>query len=130
MIAVGHGREGAVERKNFEAVARKIEVANDFRAEKRYDLGKDREFEAGNDFFGDGSAAENVAALKHEYFLSSARKVSRIDEAVVAATDDNYVVALCHEDFLRVPRGKNKCGKSRGILQARVRSDKAEARLH
>jgi hypothetical protein len=46
----------------------------------------------------------------------------------VAATDDNYVVTLRHEDFVRVPRGKNKCGKSRSILQVEVGRHKEEAR--
>ena len=70
MIAVGHGRESAVERKNFQAVARKIEIANDFRAKKRDDVRKNGKFEAGDDFFGDGGAAENVAAFEDEDFLS------------------------------------------------------------
>ena len=106
VIAVGHGRESAVERKNFEAVAREIEVANNFRAKKRDDVRKNGKFEAGNDFFGDGGAAENVAAFENEDFLPCFGEVSRIDEAVVAATDDNYVVALRHEDWCESPAGK------------------------
>ena len=106
VIAVGHGRESAVERKNFQAVAREIEVANNFRAKKRDDVRKNGKFEAGNDFFGDSGAAENVAAFENKDFLPRFREVSRIDEAVVAATDDNNVVALRHEDWCESPAGK------------------------
>src|SRR5580704_7277206 len=34
VVAAGHGRKSAVERKNFEAVTREIEFTNDFRAEE------------------------------------------------------------------------------------------------
>ena len=60
IIAVGHGRHGAVERQNFQAVAWKVEVANNFWAKQRDDVRKNGKFEAGNDFFGDGGAAEDV----------------------------------------------------------------------
>ena len=87
VIAVGHGREGAVERKDFQAVARQIEVANDFRAQQRDDVGKNGKFESGNDFFGDGGAAEDVAPFEDEDFFARAGEIGRVDEAVVAAAD-------------------------------------------
>ena len=63
IIAVGHRRDRAVERENFQAVAREVEVANDFWAKQRDDVRENRKFEAGDDFFGDGCAAENVTAF-------------------------------------------------------------------
>ena len=96
MITVGHGREGAVERENFEAVARKVEVANDFRAQKRDDVRANGEFESGDDFFGDGRAAEDVAAFEDEDFFAGAGEVGRVHEAVVASADDDYVVGFGH----------------------------------
>ena len=92
VIAAGHGRERAIERENLEAVAREIEVANDFRPQERDDVRADRKFESGKNFFGAGRAAEDVAALEHQNFLSSAREVGCVDEAVVAAADHDYVV--------------------------------------
>ena len=65
VIAVGHGRKRAVERQNFQAVARKIELANDFRAKQRDDVRAFGEKKAGDDFFGNSGAAENVAALQN-----------------------------------------------------------------
>ncbi len=70
IVAAGHGRERAVERKDFEAVARQVEVADDFRTQQRDHVGAHRELEARVDFFGDGGAAEHVAALEHENFLA------------------------------------------------------------
>ena len=92
IVAVGHGREGAVERQNFQAVAGKVEVANDFRPQQRDDVGANGKLESGEDFFGDGGAAEDVTAFEHEDFLAGAGEVGGVDEAVVAAADDDDVV--------------------------------------
>ncbi len=92
VIAAGHGSESAVEREDFQAVAREIEVADNFRSQQRHNVGTNRELEAGENFLGAGRATENVAALEHQNFLSSARQVGGIDQAVVAATDYDYVV--------------------------------------
>ena len=77
VIAAGHGREGAVERKDFEAVAREVEVADDLGPQQRDDVRADGELEAREDFFGAGRAAENVAAFEHENFLSRALRGRR-----------------------------------------------------
>ena len=117
IIAVGHGRDRAVERQNFQAVAREIEIANDFRAQQRDDVGKDGKFEAGDDFFGDGGAAENVAAFEDEDFLAGFGEIRRVHQAVVAAADHDDVVFLCH-GFLRVIQRDSKDElRSRSILQ-------------
>ncbi len=97
------------------------------RSETTYE--KTENLKPGDDFFCDGSAAENVAAFEDEDFFPCASEVGRVHKAIVAATDDNYIVVLRHEDFVRVPRGKDNCGKSRSILQAHAESHKAEARL-
>ena len=53
VIAVGHRREGSVERQNFKAVTRQIELANDLGPQQRDHVGADGKLEAGKDFFGD-----------------------------------------------------------------------------
>jgi hypothetical protein len=80
-------------------VAWEIEIANDFGTEKRNDVGENGKFEAGNDFFGDRGAAENVAALENQNFFAGAGEIGRVDKAIVAAADDNDVVSLRHGDF-------------------------------
>ena len=96
VVAAGHGREGAVERQDFEAVAREVEVADDFRAQQRDDVGADRELEAREDLFGDGGAAEHVTALEHENFFARLGEVGGVDEAVVASADHDDVVFGSH----------------------------------
>src|SRR5690349_10104842 len=87
VIAIWHWRKRAIERKDFQAVARKVEVANDLRPQKRDDVRADRKLESWEDFFGDSSAAEHVAPLEHEHFLACAGKVRGMGEAVVASAD-------------------------------------------
>ena len=96
IVAAGHGREGAVERQDFEAVARQVEVADDFRPQQRDHVRADRELEARVDLFGDGGAAEHVAALEHENFLAGLGQVGGVDQAVVAAADHDDVVFGSH----------------------------------
>ena len=50
-------------------------------------------------FIAMGQTAENVAALENENFFTGAGEVGRVDQAVVAAADDNDVVSLRHGDF-------------------------------
>src|SRR6202034_3103163 len=92
VVAAGHGRESTVEREDLESVAREIEVADDFRAQQRDHVRAHRELEDGKNFFGAGSAAEDVAAFEHQNFLSGAGEVGGVDQAVVAAADYDYVV--------------------------------------
>ena len=70
IIAARHRRESAVERQNFESVAGKIEVTNNFGSQQRDDIRANGKLEAGKNFFGASRAAENVAALEHQHFLS------------------------------------------------------------
>ena len=92
VVAVGHGREGAVERQDLEAVAGQIEFANDFRPQQRDDVGADGELEARENFFGAGSAAEHVTALEYQDFLAGPGEIGGVDQAVVAAANDDGVV--------------------------------------
>ena len=84
IVAVGHRREGAVERQDFEAVPRQIEVADDLGPQQRHDVRADGELETRKDFFGDGCAAEDVAAFQHQHLAPGAREIGGSGEAVVA----------------------------------------------
>src|SRR5580765_2506349 len=42
-----------------------------------------------------------MAAFEGEHLLPCFRQVGGIDEAVVAAADDDYIVMLCHAERLR-----------------------------
>src|ERR1700721_3679092 len=119
MIAIGHGRESAVERKNFEAVAWKVEVANNFRAKKRDDVRKNGELETRNDFFRDGSTAKNVAAFEDKDFLPCLGEIGRVHEAVVAASEDNYAVRLHDKALCEPPAGKTNAERVEAFYRRR-----------
>ena len=70
----------------------KIEVANDLRPQQRDHVRADRELEPRHDLFRAGRAAEHVPALQHQHFLAGALQIGSIDQAVVAAADDDDVV--------------------------------------
>ena len=72
---------------------RQVELADDLRPQQRHDVRADREVEAGKHFFGDGGAAEHVPPLEHEHLAAGAREVGGRGQAVVAAADDDRVVA-------------------------------------
>ncbi len=74
---------------------------NDFRAEERDDVGAFGKKKARDDFFSDGSAAENVAAFQDDDLLPCFGKIGGIDQAVVTAADDDNVVVLPHSLGLR-----------------------------
>ncbi len=97
VVAAGHGSERAVERQDFESVAREVEVANDFRAQQRDHVGAHRELETRVDLFGDGGASEHVAALEHENFFAGLGEVGGVDEAVMASADHDDIVFGSHE---------------------------------
>jgi len=96
MISVEHGGEGAVEREDFEAVVGKIQLSDDFGAEERDYVGTLGEEEAGDDFFGNSGAAEDAAAFEDDHFFPGFGQVGGVDEAIVTASDDDYIVELRH----------------------------------
>ena len=96
IVAVGHRREGAIQRKDFQTMTRQIEFANDLRTQERDDVRANRKLEAGKDFFRDGRAAEYVTALEHQNLLAGARKIGGVDQTVVAAANDDDVVLIIH----------------------------------
>ena len=96
IVAVEHGREGAIEWENFKAVTREIEFTDYFGAKQRDNVGTLGEQEAGNDFFGNGCAAENSAAFENEDLLACFRQIGGIHQTVVAAADDDHIIGLRH----------------------------------
>ena len=73
---------------------RQLELADDLGAQQAHDVREDREAEAREELLGDGRAAEDVAPLEDERLHPGAGQVGGADQAVVAAADDDRVVAL------------------------------------
>ena len=96
VVAVEHRRERPVQREDLEAVPGEVEVADDLGPQQRDDVGAHRELEAREDFLGHRRAAEHVTPFEDENFLSGAREVGGVDQAVVPASDDDDVVLRAH----------------------------------
>ncbi len=96
VFSLEHGSESAVERKDFQAVARQIEIANDFRAEERNYVRTNGKLEAGENFFGYCCAAQDITLFEDENLFACAGEIGRVDQAIVAAADYDYVVARGH----------------------------------
>ncbi len=118
MIAIGHGRESAIERQNFETVARKIKLANDFGAKQRDHVGTFGKKKAGNDFFSNGGAAQNVTAFEDQHFFAGLGQISGVDQSIVTATDDDHVVVLHH--FARAPLHTSARNRRKSDCKART----------
>src|SRR5207247_2670 len=94
VVAVLHWCNGALERQDVQPVPRQIEIANDLWPQQRHDVGEHRQLEAREDLFSDGGAADARPALEHQHRLLGAREIGGCDETVVAAADDDRVVAF------------------------------------
>ena len=86
--------EGPVERQDVEAVLRELEVADDLGPQERHDVREHAEAEAREELLGDSGASEDGPLFEHERLQAGAREVRRAHETVVAAADDDRVVAL------------------------------------
>ena len=90
-----------------------MQLADDFGAQQRDDVGADGEFEAWKDFFGDRSAADEMTAFEDQDFSAGPRQVRGSGQAIVSATDDDGVVLRRHDiDISRVPSCSTAAGPS------------------
>ena len=96
IITARHGRERAIKRKNFQTMARKIEVANDLRPQQRNHVRANGKLESRQNFLGDRRTTEHMPALEHEHFLPCARKIRGMREPVVPSADHDCIVRNSH----------------------------------
>src|SRR2546421_9037968 len=116
VVSVREWRERALERQDVQAMARELELADDFRPEQAYHVRENGEAEARKHFLGHRGATDAFAALEHEHLAAAAREIGGAGEPVVAAADDDGVVAL-HARF----RGGSKNGFFTTCAAARLR---------
>src|SRR5205085_3016202 len=94
VIAVGQRGECALERQDLQPVARKLELSDDLRPQQAHDVGEHREAKAWEHFLAHRRAADALAAFEDQHFASCAREIGGTGEAVMAAADNDRVVAL------------------------------------
>ena len=92
VVAVLHRRERGRHEQRHEAVLGELQVLDDLRPEERERVRERREPEAGTQLLGDGGAADEVAPLEDQGPQARLREIGAVDEAVVAAADDDGVV--------------------------------------
>src|SRR5437870_10855200 len=92
IIAVRHRRECSVKRENLQTMSWQIEFANDLRTQERNDVRANRKLESGKDFFRYRGAAEHMPAFEYQHTLTCAREICSVDQAIVAAADDDRIV--------------------------------------
>ena len=76
-----------------QAVLGEPQVADDLRMQQADRVTRGRIAEARMEFLGDGGAAEDAATLEHRHRESGRGEVAGADQAVVAAADDDGIVA-------------------------------------
>src|SRR5216683_2590796 len=92
MVAIRHGGESAVEWQDLKSVTGKVEATDNLGPQQRDDVRADRKLEAGKNFFRASRAAEDVAALEDEHFLSGFSQIGGVGEAVMASPNHDHVV--------------------------------------
>src|ERR1700680_3881761 len=66
--------------------------------------------EAGMEFFGDGAATDEFAALENERLETAFGEIEGGDERVVTATDDDYTLSDGHGQFFSTGAGEETAG--------------------
>ena len=92
VVAVLHRRERRRHQERHEAVLGQLEVVDDVRPEQAQGIREGREPEARVELLGDGRATDERAALEDQRLEPGLGQVGAVDQAVVAATDDDRVV--------------------------------------
>jgi hypothetical protein len=74
-----------------QAVLVQLEIADDFRLQQAYRIGRGRVAEAGPKFLGHRRAADNTAPLHDPHSQARHAEIGRADEPVVAGADDDGI---------------------------------------
>ena len=73
-----------------------LQLANNVRTKKAYDVGTDRELKARIQLFGNGCTAEHVSPLQHKDLSTRLGQVGSAYQPVVSAADDDGIVGSRH----------------------------------
>ena len=114
VLAVLPGRQQRRHQQRHEAVLGELQVVDDVRPQQGQRIREGREPEARAQLLGDGRAADEVPAFDDQGLEAGLREVRAVDQAVVAATDDDRVVgAVGARARLRRPRRRLRAVRGR-----------------
>ena len=107
VVAVLGGVEARRHHQRHEPVLDQLELVDDRRPEQAQRVGERRELEAREELLGDRGAADEAAALEDQGAQAGLGEVGAVDQAVVAAADDDGVVlvACCVMGWTSSARG-------------------------
>ena len=94
VVAVLHRRERRRHQDRHEAVLDELELLDDVGPQQAQRVRERREVEARDELLGDRRAADEVAPLEDQRLQAGLGEVGAVDQAVVAAADDDRVVVL------------------------------------
>src|SRR5258706_1328109 len=106
-FAIGRGSEEAGVGMHHVALEfLELHVRGDICAQRTDGVGERGGAEAGMEFFGDGAAADEFAALENEGLEAAFGEVEGGDERVVTAADDYYALSDGHGQFFSTGDGE------------------------
>ena len=88
-------------RQHLVTVFGEFEIGDDPRVQEAHQIAEDGKLEAGHDLLGHRRAAEHGATLQHQRLQAGAREIGAAGQSVMAASDDDRVIALRHVSVLR-----------------------------
>ena len=91
VVAVAGEDRAALVGDDLQAEARQFEIAHDLRAEQRADIGAIGVEKARRQFAAGRRATDPVVLLDHQHVEARPLQIAGVDEAVVAAADDDSV---------------------------------------
>src|SRR5687768_3887520 len=120
VIALAGRDEGRGHQERHEAMLGQLQLVNDVGTEKAQGVGEGGEPEAGNQLLGDGGTPNEVTALDDESVEPGSGQVGAVDEAVVAASDDDGVVMTLlgagHQVLFLPPQGGEPAKPREGVI--------------
>ena len=96
VVAVEHAQGPRRALQHLQAVRREVEVGHDLRVQQADGVGIDGVAKARVELFGQRCAADAVPGLQYQHPAAGGSEVGGTDQAVVPATDDDDIHALCH----------------------------------
>ena len=121
MVAVGKRGEGALQRKDLEAVPGQLELPDDLGTKEADHVRQNRELEPGEDLLGYRRATHQVPPLQNEHLPTSPGQVRGGREPVMAPADHDGVVHAFSAHSHPLFRGGSKNGVSTTVAEARRR---------
>src|SRR5882762_5340341 len=114
-FAIGRGSEEArVGMQHVALISFELHICSDVSAQRTDGVGESGGAEAGMKFFGNGAAADELAAFQDERLEAAFGEIERGDERVVTTTDEDYTLSDGHGQFFSTGAGEATAASAGG----------------